>query len=499
MSLTCVCLIEEKYISYLELKKRLILENTTGVSNLLFVVPKRYINKNFEDIEVLETPGNSRSNQELKISNFIRTDYYLVLRPGIFCYRTLEIEDLIKDGRFVFDQRVPIYKTEIARTLSSREESNLDYFNYLKENGIFDLYHVEGELLHNKSIYNWKQAFTFNQKLHTEDDKKFFYFNLKLNISAMIIEDIVDFKYWYKIDNSSQVNNSNDLISPINPNNPYNIPLISCLMITKNRLRHVKRAVSCFLNQSYPNRELIVIEDGNDGTMEYCNSFKDSRIKVFHLRPEETKGLTLGDLRNLSIQKANGKYVICWDDDDFYHSSRIACMYKKLVQTNSQATFLSRWMMFWPERGYYAISFPRQMGWEGSMLLEKDKAIKYNSMSRGEDTVFCEDLKNAGVKIHVISEPSFHILYLYIIHGSNTWGLAHFGMLFSLSEQLRSYVPKEDIEDAYVAFRSVMDYEVPEDVYTTMPISYATVMFILAFLIIFVIVFFLLYLVYRFL
>jgi hypothetical protein len=42
------------------------------------------------------------------------------------------------------------------------------------------------------------------------------------------------------------------------------LPLVSCIMPTNNRRTFVPKAIEFFLRQDYPNRQLIIIDDGSD-------------------------------------------------------------------------------------------------------------------------------------------------------------------------------------------------------------------------------------------
>lgn len=202
-------------------------------------------------------------------------------------------------------------------------------------------------------------------------------------------------------------------------------PLISCIMVTKNRLEKVKKAVDCFINQTYKNKELIIIEDGDDDTFKYITKLAHPNIRIYHLT---SSNLTLGELRNMSIEKSMGEYLIQWDDDDYYHPTRIAIMYKKLKEKNVDVLYLSKWMMAWPQKGYYTISNYRGSGWEGSMLIKTEKMLKYPLLRRGEDTVLQEEIKSNGTKWATLD--NYEILYLYVIHNNNTWNSYHFSKLF---------------------------------------------------------------------
>ena len=41
-------------------------------------------------------------------------------------------------------------------------------------------------------------------------------------------------------------------------------PLVSCIMPTADRRRFVPLAIQNFLQQDYPNRELVILDDGQD-------------------------------------------------------------------------------------------------------------------------------------------------------------------------------------------------------------------------------------------
>jgi glycosyltransferase involved in cell wall biosynthesis len=69
------------------------------------------------------------------------------------------------------------------------------------------------------------------------------------------------------------------------------------------------------INQSYPNFELLLIDDGSpDRSPQICNNWctKDSRVKVVHKR---NGGLS--DARNAGLNVATGEYVWFVDSDDW--------------------------------------------------------------------------------------------------------------------------------------------------------------------------------------
>jgi glycosyltransferase involved in cell wall biosynthesis len=70
--------------------------------------------------------------------------------------------------------------------------------------------------------------------------------------------------------------------------------------------------VRAVLEQSYPELELILVNDGSrDGSGVICDGFEDTRIRVFH---QENRGVSAA--RNLGLSQASGAYITFLDADD---------------------------------------------------------------------------------------------------------------------------------------------------------------------------------------
>ena len=84
---------------------------------------------------------------------------------------------------------------------------------------------------------------------------------------------------------------------------------VSCLMSTYGRLRCVRDSLACFLDQDWPDRELIIL---NNHPMPIV--FWHPLVRVFN----EPKYPTLGHCRNRLLDLAQGDCIRTWDDDDLY-------------------------------------------------------------------------------------------------------------------------------------------------------------------------------------
>jgi len=197
-----------------------------------------------------------------------------------------------------------------------------------------------------------------------------------------------------------------------------NNPKVSCLMVTRHRAEYVRRSIECFRCQTYENRELIVVNDSDDGTEEIVQGYGDERI-VYIRCPQ--KHMPLGSLRNFSIDVAKGHYIMQWDDDDVYHCNRILLQLECLMESGCDACFLERLILAWPSRNLLRVS--RRRLWEGSMLAMKDSIPKYFALERREDSHLVKRWAREGGRYCVLDNPD---LYVYVIHGRNTCDAEHF-------------------------------------------------------------------------
>lgn len=96
-------------------------------------------------------------------------------------------------------------------------------------------------------------------------------------------------------------------------------PLVSAIMPTADRRRFVPGAVRNFLEQTYPNKELVIIDDGRKAI---DNALPQSDL-IRYYRYNYAERRTIGAKRNLACDFARGEYIVHWDDDDRSTPDRI--------------------------------------------------------------------------------------------------------------------------------------------------------------------------------
>lgn len=90
--------------------------------------------------------------------------------------------------------------------------------------------------------------------------------------------------------------------------------LISVIVPVYNVKDYLEECVASILQQTYPNFELLLIDDGStDGSGSLCDqlALKDERIRIVH-----KKNGGLADARNVGLDEANGNRIAFVDSDD---------------------------------------------------------------------------------------------------------------------------------------------------------------------------------------
>jgi len=85
--------------------------------------------------------------------------------------------------------------------------------------------------------------------------------------------------------------------------------LVSCLTATHGRYKVLCEAVTCFVEQDYSDKELIILN--NHPVPLVCDL---PQVTIYN----EPGYQTLGDCRNRLLELADGEFVRTWDDDDLY-------------------------------------------------------------------------------------------------------------------------------------------------------------------------------------
>lgn len=111
-------------------------------------------------------------------------------------------------------------------------------------------------------------------------------------------------------------------------------PMISVVVPVYNVKAYVEKCLNSILAQTYPNVEILVVDDGStDGSGALCDTCKakDDRIKVIHF--PENRGLSAA--RNQGVLDARGEYICFVDSDDYVEPELLWKLYEGLTEQNA--------------------------------------------------------------------------------------------------------------------------------------------------------------------
>jgi glycosyltransferase involved in cell wall biosynthesis len=201
-----------------------------------------------------------------------------------------------------------------------------------------------------------------------------------------------------------------------------NLPLISCVMPTFNRRPFIPLALSCFRAQTYPCKELIVIDDGSDPVAELLEGLPEVKYRRI------TRRLTIGAKRNLACHEAGGEFIAHWDDDDWYAPNRLELQVAPLLAGVADLTGLTN---------RFTLELPRGLFWNtsddlhrrmfcgdvhgGTLLYRKsllNENVRYPETNLAEDAVLIQQAMRRAKRLQRLENPG---AFVYLRHGRNAW------------------------------------------------------------------------------
>lgn len=213
------------------------------------------------------------------------------------------------------------------------------------------------------------------------------------------------------------------------PSKLVNADPVTAVMITgksKDRVMFARAAVESFKAQTYPYKELLIVNDsfGTDHEHRVLHPHEEGRdIREVFIGPYGS----LGALRNLAMDFAKTDWLIQWDDDDFYHPDRIK--YQMLHRYDKCAVLLLYQIRYsFTSNCGFELRYDRpDEGIPGSMLFCKT-GKRFQEIGKHEDSRFLNDAFGRERVILCNGTGAFPHgpnLYLRFFHGHNTWDERH--------------------------------------------------------------------------
>lgn len=166
---------------------------------------------------------------------------------------------------------------------------------------------------------------------------------------------------------------------------------VTCIMPTANRRRFMPAAIAFFLRQDYPYRELIIVDDGADAVRDLVPS--DPRVEYVRVDRH-----TIGAKRNIACERARGRLIAHWDDDDWHAPNRLSLQVHALESADADIVGLTSLLFCNPDEGLaWRFDYDgRHRPWLGGSSLLYRRSLwertKFANIDVGEDARFLASL-----------------------------------------------------------------------------------------------------------
>jgi len=193
-------------------------------------------------------------------------------------------------------------------------------------------------------------------------------------------------------------------------------PLVSIVIPVYNTADYIMESVNSAIDQDYPNKEIIVIDDGSNEKTKKVLSALSSKIDF--LISQDNSGQSTA--RNKGIEKAQGEYILIQDSDDYFKPSFIRRAVD-ILKTKPNIKFVSCYLNRFSEKGTGPLvkmeggsleNFLFRNASIGNGLFRKDELIGINgydeTMRNGyEDWELIIRMLKKGGEAYIIPEPLF--------------------------------------------------------------------------------------------
>jgi ADP-heptose:LPS heptosyltransferase/glycosyltransferase involved in cell wall biosynthesis len=186
-------------------------------------------------------------------------------------------------------------------------------------------------------------------------------------------------------------------------------------MPTANRRRFVPAAIDMFLAQDYPDKELVILDDGQVAVADLV----PPRPELRYIRTGWRR--SVGAKRNEACEAARGDIILHWDDDDWYAPTRLRYQVESLLGAEADLCGIDHVFFMDPRAGqaweyvYPAGAAPWVHGATLCYRREFWRDHPFPDINVGEDTRFLFGAN--GANIRVLADNRF---FVGLVHDSNT-------------------------------------------------------------------------------
>lgn len=164
-------------------------------------------------------------------------------------------------------------------------------------------------------------------------------------------------------------------VVPTESRQPTQRPLVSVIVPTYNRPEMLVGAIRSILNQTYPEVEILVVNDAGID-VEGILTFLNQKRTITYVKHDRNRGLAAA--RNTGLKLARGKYIAYLDDDDIYFPDHLETLVSGLQTSRLKVAYTDAFRAHqkWEKGRYlvtnrdtpYSFDFDRDRLWQGNFI-----------------------------------------------------------------------------------------------------------------------------------
>ena len=185
---------------------------------------------------------------------------------------------------------------------------------------------------------------------------------------------------------------------------------VSIIIPTYNRSKFSPLISLNIKKQDYPMiKEVIVADDGEDNE----RLVLDVPYTILYYKVPRC---SIGEKRNFLMEKATGKYIACFDTDDFYHPTHLSTSIFNLIKSGKQVSGSSDMLILHDEKTYKQRCIYLDLLNEATLVFTKEYTLthKFSNVMSSEGKGFLTG------SLDDIYETEIEDIMVCIAHKENT-------------------------------------------------------------------------------
>jgi len=181
------------------------------------------------------------------------------------------------------------------------------------------------------------------------------------------------------------------------------IPLISAIMLAgRMPIEYVYTAIESFKAQTYPYKELIII---NNGKSQFENSSLNIHAQKDIFIIDTPTDLTAGMARNYGISAANGQILAQYDPDYYFSPNRLESQVRAISDNEVHACVLTETLQYSFISGRATYQQNDKNAILSTIVFIRPRQIDYPNIDKNEEKEFAEKFMKSDFKIVSLERP----------------------------------------------------------------------------------------------